>query len=96
MTENEPAGIVALAADPQQILVQTQRQIHFAAVHVIARLPIGNVKVLRWETELLPQLARASIGRSSFRCRLAFDKPQHGTQGAPKSELPALTFGGVG
>ena len=35
MTQNEPGGIVALAAQAQQILVQALRQIEFAAEHVI-------------------------------------------------------------
>ena len=35
MTQNEPARIVALTAQTQQILVQALRQIEFAAVHVI-------------------------------------------------------------
>ncbi len=40
MGENEPACIVALAALPQQVLVQAKRQIQFAAIQVIARLAI--------------------------------------------------------
>ena len=34
VTQNEPGGIVALTAHPQQILVQAKRQIEFAAVHM--------------------------------------------------------------
>ena len=55
MTQNEPGGIVALATETQQTLVQTQRQIQFADVHVIRRLPIGNMKEIRGGTQLLPQ-----------------------------------------
>src|SRR5215468_1162462 len=47
MTENEPGRVVALAAQTQQLLVQAQRQIQFAAVDVIARLPIRNIDPLR-------------------------------------------------
>src|ERR1700720_1257943 len=47
VTQNEAGGIVALTAQAQQILVQAQRQIEFAAVLVILRLPIGYMKVLR-------------------------------------------------
>ena len=46
VTQNEPSGVVALTAQAQQILVQAQRQIEFAAVGVIASLPVGNVKEL--------------------------------------------------
>ena len=69
MTQNEPGGIVALMAQTQQILGQAQRQIEFAAVHVIARLPIGNLKELRGRTQLLPQLSCAGIGVACFRRR---------------------------
>ena len=53
MTQNEPGGIVALATEAQQTLVQAQRQIQFADVHVIGRLPVGNMKELRGGTQLL-------------------------------------------
>ena len=69
MTQNEPGGIVALTAQTQQILVQALRQIEFAAEHVIARLPIGNLKELRGGTQLLPQLSCAGIGMARFRRR---------------------------
>ena len=39
MTENEAAGIVALTAQTQQILVQAQRQIEFATERVIEDCP---------------------------------------------------------
>ena len=54
MTQNEPGGIVALTAQTQQIVIQAQRQIEFAAVRVIPRLPMGNLKKPRGGTELLP------------------------------------------
>src|SRR6202045_2424717 len=41
MTQNEPGGIAALAAQTQQILVQTLRHVEFAAVYVIEKLPKG-------------------------------------------------------
>ncbi len=44
MPQDEPGGIVALAAKTQQILVHAQRQIEFAAGRVIARLPQGDMK----------------------------------------------------
>ncbi len=46
VSQNEPSGIVALTAQSQQILVQALRQIEFAAVRVLARLPIRNLKEL--------------------------------------------------
>jgi hypothetical protein len=46
MAQDKPGGIVALVAQAQQILVQAVRHIEFAAVSVIASLPIGNVKEL--------------------------------------------------
>ena len=95
MTPNEPSGIVALTAQTQQILVQTLRQIEFAAVCMIARLPKWNVKELRGGTELLPQLPRAGIGMARFRCRVAFDDQQDGAQGTAKFELLSLTFPAV-
>src|SRR5215471_5161451 len=66
MAENEPAGIVALAAQTQQIVVQAQREIQFAAVHVIARLRIRNLKELQGGTQLFPQLSCAGIGLAGF------------------------------
>ena len=77
MTQNESGGIDALTAETQQILTQAQRQIEFAAVHVVARLPIGNVKVLRGGTQLLPQFSCAGIGLARFRRGEAFGGLQH-------------------
>ena|SRR6516165_12120922 len=74
VTQNEPGGVVALAAQTQQILVQALRQIEFAAGRVKARLPIGDVKKRRRGTELLPQLSRASISMARFRRGQAFDQ----------------------
>ena len=73
MTQNEPAGIVALTAQTQQILVQAQSQIQFAAERVIPRLPIRNVEELRGGTQLLPQLSCAGEDLPRFRRGLAFD-----------------------
>ena len=66
VTENESAGIVALIAQPQQILAQAPRHIEFAADHVIDRLPIGKLKKLRGGTQLLPQLSCAGVGLARF------------------------------
>ena len=92
MTQNEPGGIVALTAQTQQILVQALRQIEFAADHVIARLPIGNLKELRGGTQLLPQLSCAGIGMARFRRREAFDgiatpRPRHCKIRAPVADV---------
>ena len=86
MTQKEPGGIVALTAQAQQILVQAQRQIQFAAVYVINRLPMGNVKELRGGTQLLPQLSCAGKGMACFRRRIAFDGSQHRAQLTAKFE----------
>jgi hypothetical protein len=95
VTQNEPADIVALTAQTQQILVQALRLIEFSPAHVIARLPIGNLKELRGGTQLLPQFSCAGVGLARFRRRLAFDGSQHRAQGAQKFELLPLAFGGV-
>jgi len=47
VAQNEPGRIIPLTAQAQQILVQAVRQIEFAAVRVVARLTIGNLKELR-------------------------------------------------
>ena len=72
MTQNEPGGIVALATQPQQTLIQAERQFQFAEVHVIGRLSIGNMKELRGRTEFLPQFLRAGISTACFRRCVAF------------------------
>ena len=92
MTQNKPGGIVTLAAETQQILVQTQRQIEFAAVRVIARLPKRNLHKLRRGTQLLPQLSCPGVGMACFRRGQAFDGEQRRTQGTAKFELLSLTF----
>src|ERR1700738_4282311 len=66
MGYNEAVRVVAPMAQTQQILVQAQRQIQFATVHVIARLPIGNPKKLRGRTQLLPKLACTGIYMAGF------------------------------
>src|SRR6516165_6683544 len=92
VTQNEPSRIISLAAQTQQTLIQVQRQIQFATEHAIARLPIGNVKELRGEAQLLPQLPGASISLTRFRRCLAFDRKQDRAQGAPKLELLLLAL----
>ena len=91
MTQNEAGGIVALTAQMQQILIQALRQIEFAADHMIARLPVGNLKELRGGTELLPQLSCAGIGLAGFRRRGPLTASRR-TQGAAKFKLLLLTF----
>src|ERR1700730_6867170 len=59
VTQNEPGGIVALPAQTPRMLAQAPAQLDFAALQVIARLPIGNLKELRGGTQLLPQLSCA-------------------------------------
>src|SRR6516225_7519173 len=54
VTENKSCGVIALSAEMHQILVQPQRQVQFAPLRVIARLPMRNLKELRWRTQLLP------------------------------------------
>ena len=95
MTQKQPGGIVALTAQTQQILVRAHRQIQFAAVPVIDRLPKGDPKELRGGTQLLPQLSCAGIGIAHFRCGEAFGGHQHRAQGTLKFELLSLTLGGV-
>ena len=96
MTQNESGGIDALTAETQQILTQAQRQIEFAAVHVIARLSIGNVKVLRGGTQLLSQFSCAGISLTRFRRGETPDGLQHRAKCAGKFELESLSFGGIG
>src|ERR1700730_6661745 len=93
VTQNEPAGIVALTAQTQQILGKALRQIEFAADRVITRLSIRNVKVLRGGTQLFPQLSRPGIGVPGIWRRMAFYGCQDRAQGAVKFELLSLTFG---
>ena len=94
VTQNEPGGIVSLTAQAQQILVKALRQIEFAAVHVIARLPIGNLKEFRGKTQLLPQLSCAGIGMACFRCPLAFDSTKHRAQGDYEIRAPVADVRG--
>ena len=90
MTQDDASGIVALAAQTQQILVQLLRKIQFAAIRVIAGLPIGDVEELRGGAKLLPQLSCAREGMAHFRSRLTFDVSQRRAQGAAKFELLLL------
>ena len=92
MAQNEANCVVPLAAQTQQVLIQAERQIHFAAVCVIARLPIGNLNELRGRPQSFPQLVRAGVSMARFGCRLAFDGPQCRAQGTVKFELLSLSF----
>jgi len=87
--------MVALTAHVQQTFVEACRQIQFAAVSMIARLPIGNVKVLLRGTELFPQLSCPGEGMASFRRSLAFDEPQYRAQGCAEFELLSAIVGAV-
>jgi hypothetical protein len=93
VTQNEPAGIVALTAQVQQILGQAQRHIEFTAECMIAGLSIGDVNELRGEPQPLPQFACASIGLARFRRRLASDNLQHAAQVAANFEFLSLASG---
>src|SRR5271166_89284 len=95
VTQNEPAGIVALTAQTQQVFVQAQRQIQFAAEHVMERLPKGNVNELRGGIQLLPQLSCASIGTPRFRRCSSLEGQQGRAQAAEKFELLSLALRGV-
>src|SRR3954464_14755525 len=95
MTQNQTSAIAALTAQTHQILGQALRQIEFAAVAVMERLPIGNPKELRGRTELLPQLSGTGVGLARFRCRVAFGGTQDPAQGTAKFELLLLPFGVV-
>ena len=61
------------SAQTQQILVQAQRQIVFAADCVKAQLPKGNPEEFRGRTQLLPQLSCTGRGMARFRRCVAFD-----------------------
>jgi hypothetical protein len=95
VTENESGEVAALTAQAQQIFVQAQRQIEFAAVRMIASLPIRNVQELWGSPQLLPQLSRSRIGIARFQPGIALDRKQDRTQGAAKFELFLLAFGVV-
>src|SRR5215831_10930228 len=95
VTQNEPAAIVALTAQAQQILVQALRPVEFAAGLVIERLPKGGLKELRGGTQLLPQLSCAGIGLARFQRPEAFDGLQYRAEGTAKFELLALALRGV-
>jgi len=77
VSQDEPGGIVPLAAQTQQILVHALRQIKFAAVHVMERLPMGNTEEFRGRTQALPPLSCGGIGIARLRRRVAFDGDQH-------------------
>jgi hypothetical protein len=96
VTHYEPGGIVPSTAQPQQILIQAQRYIQFAAMRVITGLPAGNLNEVHWGTELFPQFPRASVGLAGLRRARAFDDIQHRAQSAGKLELFLPAFGDVG
>ena len=87
MSQNEPAGIIALVTQTQQSLLQAQRQILFAAVCVMSRLSPEKVNELRGGTQLLPQPQREGVGTARFRRRLTFHRKQGRSQGTVKFEL---------
>src|SRR5215472_10267253 len=79
----------------QQILVQAPRQIEFAAILVMQRLPIGNLKEFRGATQFLPQFTRPGKGTARLRCRQALDETQRNTQRTAKFEFLLATLKGV-
>jgi hypothetical protein len=93
VTQNKPAGLVALAAQMQQIFGQALRRIELAAEPEIATLPPGDVQELRGGTELFPQLAGAGESFGRFTGGVAFDDHQAGPQLTAKFELLQLTPG---
>ena len=95
VTHYAPGGIVPPTAQAQQILIQAQRHIQFAAMRVIAGLPAGNLDELDRGTELFPQLPRASVGLARLRRGRAFDDIHYRAQRAGKLELLPPAFGGV-
>ena len=54
VAENEPGGIVALAAQAEQILVQAMRQLEFTAERMMAGLPKRYPKKVRRGPQPLP------------------------------------------
>jgi len=64
--ENESGGVVALTADAQNIFIAAPRHIDIAASAVIDRELLRNHQELRGRAQLLPELARASIGTARF------------------------------
>jgi hypothetical protein len=76
VTQDQSRGVVALAAQTQQVLGQRPGQIEFAAVHMVEGLPKGDVNQFRERTQLLPQFACAGIGLARLRRREAFDGDQ--------------------
>jgi len=85
-----------LSAQTQHALVEAQRQIEFAAIHVMAGLSVGYFEEFRGRAQLLPQLSCACINLARFRCGLAFDDVQHRAQGNAQFKLLSLPIGGVG
>ena len=73
MAQNKAGHVVPLTAQTQQILIQALREIEFAAVRVIARLPVGNLNELRGRPQAFPQLAtsdrQSAVRLNSRECR---------------------------
>src|ERR1700738_1048193 len=92
MTESDPAGVLALTAQSEQIFGQAERQSQIAADVVIDRLPPGNLKELRRSAELLPQLSCAGIRLARLRRPEAFNSLQHRAQGTANFELLPLSY----
>src|SRR5215831_15161234 len=76
VAQDESGGIVALAAQTQQVFVQAPRQIQFTAEHVIPGLSIRDLEELRGKTELLPQLSCSSEDATRFWRGVAFGRNQ--------------------
>jgi adenine C2-methylase RlmN of 23S rRNA A2503 and tRNA A37 len=87
VTQNKPTGIIALVTQTQQILLQVQRQIQFAAVRMMSRLSPEKVNEFRGGTQLLPQPQRKGVDTARFRRRLTFHREQGRSQGTVEFEL---------
>ena len=95
MTQNEPAGIVALYTQSQQLLAQPVCPVEVSASRMMARLPVGDLKKLRWGPQPRPQLSCSGEDLPGFRRPIAFDGLQRRPQAFQEYKLPQLTFGGV-
>src|SRR6516164_6504468 len=93
VAQNEAGGVVPVTAQAQQIFVQALRQIEFAAVRVIARLPVGDLNEFRGRPQLFPELACADISIPRFGCRLTFGSAQSRAKRTVEFELLPLSLG---
>ena len=95
MTQNKPGSIVALTAQMQQILVQAQRQIEFAADHVIATIAHRESEGTPRENPAAPTTLVRGHRPARFRRGEAFDGSQHRAQRTRKIRAPVAGVRGV-